>query len=194
MWPCCWTVTLWQLWKNDCCFATLNAASPGPFNKPLCGSCQLTPQKYKKKQTHFKFLKKKKSLWAACEFASCFFFHWSFLVCKVLQQWMHLTWNYCAHWQEGEVRFFKVACLYGWKTLNHVRMLAVHLAVAVRVLQWRHGIRPRTCHEPSPKLSLIPRPAANRPAISMPTHLIKNHPLRAREKFSQFLSSSLSFV
>lgn len=37
------------------------------------------------------------------------------------------------------------ASLYGWKALNHVRMLAVHLAVAV-CASLAGGIRPRMCH------------------------------------------------
>lgn len=44
------------------------------------------------------------------------------------------------------------------------------------------GSGPRMCHWPSPKLSLILCPAAKPPCIAMPTHLIKNHPLCAREK------------
>lgn len=42
----------------------------------------------------------------------------------------------------GGVQFFKAASLYGWKALNHVRMLVVHLAVAVCVLHWRVGSDP----------------------------------------------------
>ncbi len=41
-------------------------------------------------------------------------------------------------WSAG----FKAASLYGWKALNHVRMLVVHLAVAVCVLHWRVGSDP----------------------------------------------------
>ena len=40
---------------------------------------------------------------------------------------------------------FKAAHLFGWKALNNVRMLVVHLAVAV-CASLAGGIRPRMCH------------------------------------------------
>ena len=114
--------------------------------------------------------------------------YWSFLLCKVLQQWIHRTWNYHFSWQNGGEQVFKAARLYGWKTWNHVRMLAAHLALALCVCV---RVRVRVCAcvracwwdqtqdvslvSPKTVTHLVPR--CKQPCISMPTHLIKNHPL-----------------
>lgn len=50
--------------------------------------------------------------------------------------------KYYIHWENGRAEAFKAARLYVGKALNHVRMLVVHLAAAVRVHHWRVGADP----------------------------------------------------
>ena len=135
---------LWMFWKkNDCYLETFYSFFPGPFNKPLCGSCQWTPQKLKRKTDAFQvFEAKKVNCSLSYLWISPFVFHWSFLLCKVQQQWIHLTQKYYSNCQIGREHFLKPASRYEWKELNHVTMLVVHLAAAVCVLHWRVGSDP----------------------------------------------------
>lgn len=134
-----------QLFENcqraDHYFKTLK-----PFNKLLCGSAQLTPSKYKRKQTHWKCFKPEKQvcLWAPCEFPTYYFIEVSLLqgattmnspsteiLYQLAEYWRAVFQGCSSLWAEGIKSCEDVSCAFG---------------SGCACASLAGGIRPRMCH------------------------------------------------